>query len=67
MLCLKKRKAVNDMKPIKYVVSLINGEYALLTDVETGIPITVAMALLPEEIEEGGIVLYENFIYTYLG
>lgn len=55
------------MKPIKYVVSLINGEYALLTDVETGMPITVAMALLPEEIEEGGIVLYENFIYTYLG
>ncbi|MCR5816513.1 MAG: DUF3006 domain-containing protein [Ruminococcus sp.] len=55
------------MESRQYVVSLINGEYAILTDTNTGEPITVAMALLPEEIEEGGIVLYENFTYIYVG
>ena len=51
----------------RYLVVLINGDYVQLTDIETGEPITIAMALLPEEIEEGGIVLYENFCYVYLG
>ena len=55
------------MEPRQYVVTLINGEYATLTDTSTGEPIMVAMALLPEEIEEGGIVLYENFTYVYVG
>ena len=50
-----------------YQIVLINGDYCEMIEVNTGEPMTVAMALLPEDIEEGGTVLYENFIYTYIG
>ncbi|MBR6337356.1 MAG: hypothetical protein IKR76_06445 [Ruminococcus sp.] len=55
------------MQPRKYTIVLINGDYVQLIDIETGEPMLIAAALLPQEIEEGGIVLYENLVYTYLG
>lgn len=51
------------MEPIVYRVVRINGDYAELVS-EQGVENTVAMALLPMEIEEGGKVLWENFTYT---
>jgi len=53
------------MGPIIYQVIRINGDYAELLS-EDGVANTVAMALLPMEIEEGGKVLWENFTYTWI-
>ncbi|MBO6141406.1 MAG: hypothetical protein J6O40_06365 [Ruminococcus sp.] len=55
------------MESRMYKIVMINGDYCDMVEMNTGEPITIAMALLPEEIEEGGTVLYENFIYTYIG
>ncbi len=53
------------MEPILYRVVRINGDYAELIS-EDGVENTVAMALLPMEIEEGCRVLWENFTYRCL-
>ncbi|MBR1383298.1 MAG: hypothetical protein IJ555_05735 [Ruminococcus sp.] len=55
------------MEPRQYIVTLIDGDYCHLTDIKTGEPIVVAMALLPWEIDEGQIVLYDKLTYTILG
>ena len=51
------------MNPIEYTVRLIDGDYAHLTDREGG-EILIALALLPEGADEGGRLLYENYVYT---
>lgn len=53
------------MEPVLYRVVRINGDYAELLS-EDGVENTVAMALLPMEVEEGGKVLWENFTYTWV-
>lgn len=50
----------------KYTVSKIDGDYAHLCDKETGEDFLVAMALLPDDIDEGKKVLYKDFIYTVI-
>lgn len=49
----------------KYVVIQLDGDYAKLkrTDLEESEEKLVARALLPEDIEEGSQLIYENFEY----
>lgn len=54
------------MEPIVYLVTKIDGDYAHLLNIKTGEDLLVAMALLPEEIDEGVKVLWENFTYTVI-
>ena len=57
------------MGPYYYVVESINGDYAYLrrTDIEdNGEPFMIALALLPEGVELGTNLLWENLMYTIL-
>lgn len=54
------------MREIEYVVTKIDGDYAHLKDVKTGDEILVAMALLPEETDEGLELLYKDFQYSVI-
>jgi len=51
-----------------YKVVRIDGDYAHLirTDDGSGDEILVAMALLPDETDEGSALLYENMEYTVI-
>lgn len=51
------------MEPVYYTIRKIAGDYALMVSDE-GIDNTVAMALLPIEVEEGNRLLWENFEYS---
>ncbi len=53
------------MDSIIYKVIKINGDYAIMIT-DTGIENTVAMALLPMELQEGDTVLWENFEYSII-
>lgn len=57
------------MGPYEYKVVRIDGDYAhlLRTDVETDDTIIIARALLPDEIDEGTRLLWENLEYTVIG
>lgn len=48
---------------IYYVVVAIDGDYAVLRTRE-GVENRVAMALLPEDVDIGTRLLFENFEYT---
>ena len=50
---------------IKYLVKRIDGDYAILISIEPkdGEEFIVARALLPENIDEGTKLLFENFVY----
>lgn len=52
----------------KYQVKKIDGDYAILkqADVETNDTILVARALLPMEIDEGILLLWENLEYSII-
>ena len=52
------------MEAKDYIVSKIEGEYATLTDVETGGELFIAMALLPAGIDVGVKLHYELFEYS---
>lgn len=52
------------MEPKIYMTKRIDGDYAHLTDTETGEEILMARALLPEETDEGTVLRWENFVYT---
>lgn len=58
------------MGPYFYKVSRIDGDYAILirTDIsdtdEAVSAIAVARALLPEDIDEGTALKWENLVYT---
>ncbi len=56
------------MGPYEYVVERIDGDYAHLkrTDDNSFAEILVAMALLPLEISEGTILIWENLEYKIL-
>ena len=57
------------MGPYEYKVIRLDGDYAhlLRTDIETDDTITIARALLPDEIDEGTRLLWENLEYTIIG
>ena len=57
------------MSPYEYVVESIQGEYAYLrrTDIyDSGEPMMIAMALLPEGVDVGTRLRWENLVYTIL-
>lgn len=51
------------MEPKDYIVSRIDGEYAILKNTEDGNEIFIAMALLPLGIDVGTKLHYENLEY----
>ncbi len=54
------------MEPKDYIVSKIEGEYATLKNINDGGEIFIAMALLPEGVDIGSRLHFENFEYTLL-
>ena len=52
------------LTPHDYTVRRIEGEYATLTDIETGEELFIAMALLPEGVDIGTKLHYEMMEYT---
>ena len=54
------------MDPVYYVVTRIDGDYAVMLTGE-GVENVVAMALLPPETDEGSRLVWENFEYRVLG
>jgi hypothetical protein len=54
------------MGPKEYILAKIEGEYATLQNIADGGEIFIAMALLPEGVDEGSRLLFENFEYTLL-
>lgn len=57
------------MSPFEYRVVRIDGDYAhlLRTDIPTDETILVARALLPDDIDEGTMLLWEDLEYTVIG
>lgn len=53
------------METMHFVVLKIDGDYAILkrTDIENNAEIPLARALLPQEIDEGTCLKYEDFAY----
>ncbi len=51
------------MEEKHYQVSKIEGEYAYITNLETGEEVFIAMALLPEGIDIGTKLKFEMFSY----
>ena len=49
------------MEPKDYKITKIEGEYAYLTDLQTGEELFIAMALLPLGVDVGTMLKYENF------
>ncbi len=58
----------SSMETKYYIVSKIDGDYAILsrTDLQTDDTILVARALLPLEIDEGTKLMWENLEYTII-
>ena len=52
------------MEPKSYLLEKIEGEYAILKNIEDGGEIFIAMALLPEGVDLGTKLRFENFEYT---
>lgn len=53
------------MGPFIYKVERINGDYAeLIREDDNNEKMPVAIALLPDGIDEGDRVVWENFTYT---
>ncbi len=52
------------MEPKDYIVAKIEGEYATLQNIADGGEIFIAMALLPEGVDLGSRLHFENFEYT---
>ena len=53
------------MNAVEYTVMTIWGDYAMLRS-DQGVDNQVALALLPEGLEEGQRLLWENFEYRIL-
>ncbi len=51
------------MEPKDYEVIKIEGEYATLKDINNGDELFITLFLLPEEIEIGSHLHYENLSY----
>jgi len=56
------------MEAFRYKIIKIDGEYAILQriDIETDDTIFIALALLPEGVDIGTKLLWENFEYSIL-
>lgn len=54
------------MEPKDYVVTRIEGEYAILKNEEDGGELFIALALLPLGTDLGVRLHYENFEYSIL-
>lgn len=56
------------MGPYRYIVERIDGDYAMLrrTDLPGEDLMTVARALLPEDIDEGTQLLWEDLEYSII-
>lgn len=54
------------MEVQEYLVKMIDADYAHLINTKTNDEILVAMALLPDDIDEGLYVKYENFSYSMI-
>ena len=54
------------MEPKDYVVSRIEGEYAILRDIVSNEELFIAMALLPMGIDVGSRLHYEMLEYTLI-
>lgn len=54
------------MEPKDYIVKRIEGEYAILADVENGGELFIAMALLPPGSDIGVKLHYEMFEYSII-
>ncbi len=52
------------MEPKNYTVLKIEGDYAILKEDETGAEVFIALALLPEGVDEGTRLRYEMFSYS---
>ena len=52
-----------NMEPHDYKVTKIEGEYATLTDIDTGDELCIALFLLPDGIDIGTQLHYENLCY----
>ena len=52
------------MEPHDYKVLRIEGEYAILSDIDTKEELFIAMALLPLGVDVGSRLHYEMFEYT---
>lgn len=55
------------MQPRDYVVKDIQGEYAILRDINDGSELFIAMALLPSGTDLGTKLHYENLMYEIIG
>lgn len=53
------------MDPVQYTVTSINGDYAYMVS-DTGVDNQVAMFLLPEGVEVGSRLLFEDFQWSLL-
>lgn len=51
------------MEKIIYTVITINGDYATCSS-SKGNQTDIALALLPDDIDEGDSILFENFSYS---
>ena len=52
------------MEPKDYIVERIEGEYAILVDIESSEELFIAMALLPIGTDVGSKLHYEMLEYT---
>ena len=52
------------MEPVWYLVTRIDGDYAILVPQEGGEEFRMALALLPECTDQGTRLLWEDFVYT---
>lgn len=57
------KRQENIMEPHDYKVTKIEGEYATLTDIDTGDELFIALFLLPEGTDIGMTLHYENLCY----
>ncbi len=55
------------MEPHDYKVTKIEGEYATLTDTDTGEELFIALFLLPDGTDIGSLLHYENLSYEITG
>lgn len=52
------------MEPHDYLVERIDGEYAILKELNSGEEFFIALALLPEGTDIGTKLHYENLMYS---
>ncbi len=54
------------MNPINYIVKKIDGDYCYLLNLDNNEELFIARALLPDDIDEGTKLLFENFMYEII-